>query len=83
MKRNSGNQKKGSGLFLEEGWRKNDFIIEYTSKVTKTNGGKYSMKIKPAEFKRKQKMVYIDANIDGSLATYISHSCNLNCKPFQ
>jgi SET domain-containing protein len=52
-------------------------------KVTKTNGGKYSMKIKPPEFKRKGKTVYIDANIDGGLAKHINHSCNPNCKPFQ
>ena len=83
MKRDSGNKKKGFGLFLEEGCRKDDFIIEYTGKVTKTIGGKYSMKIKPPEFKRKGKTVYIDANIDGGLAKYINHSCNLNCKPFQ
>jgi SET domain-containing protein len=83
MKMDSGNQKKGLGLFLEEGCRKDDFIIEYTGKVAKTNGGMYSMKIKPPEFKRKGKTVYIDANIDGGLVKYINHSCNLNCKPFQ
>ena len=83
MKRDSRNKEKGFGLFLEEGCRKDDFIIEYTGKVTKTNGGKYSMKIKPPESIRKRKMVYVDANIEGGLAKYINHSCNLNCKPFQ
>jgi hypothetical protein len=42
VKRDSGNQKKGFGLFLEVGCRKDDFIIEDTGKVTKTNGGKYN-----------------------------------------
>ncbi len=83
VKRDSGNQKKGFGLFLEEGCRKDDFIIENTGKVTKTKDGKYSMKKKQPEFKRKEETVYIDANIDGGLAQYINHSCNLNCKPFQ
>jgi hypothetical protein len=52
MKRDPGNQKKRFGLFLEEGCRKDDFIIDYTGKVINTNGGKYSTKIKPPEFKR-------------------------------
>jgi SET domain-containing protein len=82
MKRDSGNKKKGFGLFLEEGCRKDDFVIEYTGKVTKTNGGKYSMKIKPPESIRKGKTVYIDANIDGGLAKYINHSCNPDCNTF-
>ncbi len=82
MKRDSGNKKKGFGLFLEEGCRKDDFIIEYTSKVTKTNGGKYSMKIKPPESIRKKKTVNIDAKNDEGLAKYINHSCNPNFKPF-
>jgi hypothetical protein len=67
MKRDSGNQKKGFGLFLEEGCRTDDFIIEYMGKVTKTNGGKYSMKIKPPESIRKGKRY---ANIDGGLEVY-------------
>ena len=68
MKRDSRNKEKGFGLFLEEGCRKDEFIIVHMGKVTKTNGGKYSMKIKPPESIRKEKMVYIDANIDGGLA---------------
>ncbi len=83
MKRDSGSKKKGFGLFLEEGCRKDDFIIEYTGKVTKTNGGKYSMKTKPPESIRKEKMIFIYAKIDGGLAKYIHHSCNPYCKPFQ
>jgi SET domain-containing protein len=83
----SGNQKKGFGLFLEEGCGKDDFIIEYMGRVTKKNGGNYSMKINPPEFKGKRKKgvdtVYIDANIDGGLSKYINHSCNLNCKLIQ
>ncbi len=63
MERDSGNEKKGFGLFLEEGCRKDDFIIEYTGRVTKKHGGNYSMKINPPEFKGKRKkgvnMVYI------------------------
>jgi hypothetical protein len=85
-----GIKRRDSVFFLEEGCRKDDFIIEYTGKVTKTNGGKYSMKIKPPEFKGKRKRggrkvytVYIDANIDGGLAKYINHSCDPNCKLIQ
>ena len=61
--------KEGIRSFLEEGCRKDDFITEYTGKVTKTNDGKYSMKIKPPESIRKGKTVYIDVNIDGGLAS--------------
>ena len=28
-------------------------------------------------------MIYIDANIDGGLARYITHSCDRNCKLIQ
>ncbi len=86
MERDSGNQKK-VGQFLEEGCRKDDFIIEYRGRVTKKHGGNYSMKINPQEFKGKRNkglnMVCIDANIDGGLAKYINHSCDLNCKLIQ
>ncbi len=87
VERDSGNQNKGFGLFLEEGCRKDDFIIEYMGRVTKKHGGNYSMKINPPEFEGKRKkivdMVYINANIDGGLAKYINHSCNPNCKLIQ
>ncbi len=77
MERDSGNPNKGFGLFLEEGCRKDDFIIEYTGKVTKKHGSIYSMKINPPpESKGKRETVYIDAIIDGGLAKYINHSCN-------
>jgi hypothetical protein len=69
VKRDSGNQKKGFGLFLEGGCRKDDFIIEYMGRVTKKHGGNYSMKINPPEFKEKREKgvdtVYINENIDG------------------
>ncbi len=78
---------RGKGLFLEEGCRKDDFIIEYMGKVTKKHGSNYSMKINPPEFEGKRKkgvdMVYIDANIDGGLAKYINHSCNPHCELIQ
>ncbi len=87
VERDSGNQNKGFGLFFEEGCRKDDFIIEYTGRVTKKHGGNYSMKINLPEFKGKRKKivntVYINANIDGGLANYINHSCNPNCKLIQ
>jgi SET domain-containing protein len=84
VERDSGNQKKGFGLFLEDGCRKDDFIIEYMGRVTKKHDGNYSMKINPPEFKGKRKKgvdtVNINANIDGGLAKYINHSCDPNCK---
>ncbi len=87
VERDSGNQNKGFGLFLEEGYRKDDFIIEYMGRVTKKHGGNYCMKINLPEFDGKRKKivntVYIDANIDGGLAKYINHSCNPNCKLIQ
>ncbi len=84
VERDSGNLNKGFGLFLEEGCRRDDFIIEYMGKVTKKHGGIHSMKINPPpESKGKRETVYIDANIDGGLAKYINHSCNLNCKLVQ
>jgi SET domain-containing protein len=84
VERDSGNLNKGFGLFLEEGCRRDDFIIEYTGKVTKNLGGIYSMKInQPPESKGKRETVYIDANIDGGLAKYNNHSCNPNCKLVQ
>ncbi len=33
--------------------------------------------------KGKNNTVYINVNIDGGLAKYINHSCNLNCKLIQ
>ncbi len=87
-KRHSGNQKRGFGLFLEEGCRKDNFIIEYLGKVTKKHGGIYCMKINMPKFKGKRKkrvfLVHIDAStIDGGLAKYINHSCDPNCKLIQ
>ncbi len=80
--RDSGDPKKGFGLFLKEGCKENDFIIEYTGKVTKKHGGIYSMRVNPPEAKRST-TVYIDASIDGGLAKYINHSCNPNCELVQ
>ena len=54
VERDSGNQKKGFDLFLDERCRKDDFIIEYTGRVTKKHGGNYSMKMNPIEFKGKR-----------------------------
>jgi hypothetical protein len=84
VERDSGNPNKGFGLFLEGGCRRDDFIIEYTGKVTKKHGSIYSMKINPPpESKGKRETVYINANIDGGLAKYINHSCNPNCELVQ
>jgi hypothetical protein len=50
-KRDSGNQMRGFSLFLEEGCKKNDFIIKYTGTVTTKRGSIYSMTINLAELK--------------------------------
>jgi hypothetical protein len=55
VERDSAKQNKGFGLFLEEGCRKDDFIIEYMRRVYKKHGGNYSMKINPPEFEGKRK----------------------------
>jgi hypothetical protein len=79
-KRDSGNQTRGFGLLLEEGCKKNDFIIKYTGTVTKKGGSIYSMKKYPPELKGKRKkrivLVYIHASNDDGLARYINHYCN-------
>jgi histone-lysine N-methyltransferase SETD2 len=81
--RDSGDPKKGFGLFLKEGCKENDFIIEYTGEVTKKHVGNYIMRVNPPPYARKTTKVYIDGSVNGGLAKYINHSCNPNCELVQ
>ena len=82
-KKDTGDPKKGFGLFLKEGCKKNDFIIEYTGKVTIKQGGNYTMRVNSQPNAKMTTKVYIDASVNGGLAKYLNHSCNPNCQLVQ
>ena len=70
--------KAGLGLFAETGFKKDDFVIEYTGKrltddQADLKGGKYLFILK--------KNLVIDGTTRKNTARYINHSCRPNCYP--
>ena len=82
----SGNQDKqfgvkrsrtGLGLFAEQSFKKDDFVIEYTGEIIQNEeadrrGNRYIFEIS----KRRS----IDGSTRANTARYLNHSCNPNCE---